>query len=116
MSEPTSAEIESQLKGKTLIVYWFMLRAPDLPVGVREVQRELGFSSPSVSAHHLDKLHSLGLVDKSLRGEYFLKREVKVGEWADSWFLDTFSIQSGSQPCSSSISCFMDTAGESTTL
>jgi len=79
MSGPSLAEIESQLKGKTLLVYWFMLRAQDSPVGVREVQRKLGFSSPSVAAHHLDKLLSLGLVEKSPRGEYFLTKEVKVG-------------------------------------
>jgi DNA-binding transcriptional ArsR family regulator len=79
MSDASLAEIESQLKGKTLIVYWFMLRSHGSPVGVREIQRELGFSSPSVAAHHLDKLLSLGLVEKTLRGEYFLTREVKVG-------------------------------------
>ena len=79
MGEPSLAEIESQLKGKTLLVYWFMLKAQSSPVGVREIQRALGFSSPSVSAHHLDKLLSLGLVEKTMRGEYFLKREVKVG-------------------------------------
>lgn len=71
--------IESQLKGKTLLVYWFVLRVPGSKVGVREIQRALGFSSPSVAAHHLDKLLSLGLVDKTLRGEYILKEEVKVG-------------------------------------
>lgn len=71
--------IESQLKGKTLLVYWFMLRSPSSTVGVREIQRSLGFSSPSVAAHHLDKLLSLGLIDKSLAGEYSLAQEVKVG-------------------------------------
>ncbi len=71
--------IESQLKGKTLLVYWFMLRSPSSSVGVREIQRTLGFSSPSVAAHHLEKLLSLGLVDKTLTGDYFLTREVKVG-------------------------------------
>ena len=79
MSDSSLDEIESQLKGKTLLVYWFMLKAHSSPVGVREIQRELGFSSPSVAAHHLDKLQSLGLVEKTLRGEYFLTREVKVG-------------------------------------
>lgn len=79
MSEPSQAEIESQLKGKTLLVYWLMLKSQSSPVGVREIQRTLGFSSPSVAAHHLDKLLSLGLVDKTMRGEYFLAREVKVG-------------------------------------
>lgn len=71
--------IESQLRGKTLLVYWFILRSPGSNIGVREIQRALGFSSPSVAAHHLEKLLSLGLVDKTLRGEYILKEEIKVG-------------------------------------
>jgi len=70
--------IESQLKGKTLLVYWFMLRSPGSKVGVRQVQRALGFSSPSVASYHLDKLRSLRLVG-NLRGDYFLKEDVKVG-------------------------------------
>lgn len=73
------SRIEAQLKGKTLLVYWFILKSPKSSVGVREVQRALGFSSPSVAAHHLDKMVSLGLVKKSPTGEYILKREVKVG-------------------------------------
>ncbi len=73
------AVIESALKGKTLLVYWYLLKYSGSSVGVREVQRSLGFSSPSVAAHHLDKLLSLGLVDKSRTGEYFLLQEVKVG-------------------------------------
>jgi len=71
--------IESQLRGKTLLVYWFILKSPGSNIGVREIQRSLGFSSPSVAAHHLEKLLSLGLVDKTLRGEYILKEEIKVG-------------------------------------
>ncbi len=78
MSDTTQAEIESQLKGKTLMVYWLLLKSQS-PPGVREIQRTLGFSSPSIASHHLDKLCSLGLVKKSLRGEYYLTREVKVG-------------------------------------
>ena len=70
--------IESQLKGKTLLVYWFMLRSPGSKVGVRQIQRALGFSSPSVASYHLDKLRSLGLVE-NLLGDYFLKEDVKVG-------------------------------------
>jgi predicted DNA-binding transcriptional regulator len=73
------AVIESQLKGKTLLVYWYLLRSSSSSVGVREVQRALGFSSPSVAAHHLTKLLSLGLVDQKGTGEYFLTQEVKVG-------------------------------------
>jgi len=79
MDDAFLAEIESILKGKTLIVYWFMLKSRGSPVGVREIQRSLGFSSPSVAAHHLEKLLSFGLVEKTERGEYVLTRVVKVG-------------------------------------
>jgi len=85
MSElkPTSpsdlAQIESELKGKTLQIYWYMLRSPGSHVGVREIQRQLHLSSPSVASHHLEKLVSLDLVDKTLTGEYYVKQEVKVG-------------------------------------
>lgn len=78
-STPDLAQIESELKGKTLLVYWHMLKTPTSSVGVREIQRTLHFSSPSIAAHHLEKLISLGLVDKSGTGEYFLTQEVKIG-------------------------------------
>jgi len=71
--------IESQLKGKTLLVYWFMLKTPGSAIGVREIQRTLGFSSPSVASHHLEKLLSLGLIEKTPQGEYILREEIKVG-------------------------------------
>ena len=71
--------VESELKGKTLLVYWYLLGSSGSRVGVREVQRSLGFSSPSVAAYHLDRLCSLGLVEKNMTGEYFLVQEVKVG-------------------------------------
>src|SRR3989304_6276197 len=73
------AQIESELKGKTLLVYWHLLKSSGTQVGVREIQRSLKFSSPSVAAHHLEKLVSLGLVDKTGTGEYYLTQEVKVG-------------------------------------
>jgi|GEM_PF-1549055 transcriptional regulator, ArsR family len=50
--------IEGELKGKTPQVYLYMLKRNE-PVGVREVQRDLDFSSPSVASYHLDKLISL---------------------------------------------------------
>jgi hypothetical protein len=70
--------IESELKGKTLLVYMHMIKNPNDPVGVREVQRELGFSSPSVSSYHLNKLQELGLVENEY-GDYKLVKDVKVG-------------------------------------
>jgi predicted DNA-binding transcriptional regulator len=83
MTEPKPAsdltQIESELKGKTLQIYWYMLRSPGSHVGVREIQRALHLSSPSVAAHHLEKLVTMGLVDKTRIGEYYITQEVKVG-------------------------------------
>lgn len=71
--------LESMLKGKTLVVYWYMLQQPSRSVGVREVQRALKFSSPSIAVHHLEKLEDLGLIRKKPTGEYVLEEEVKIG-------------------------------------
>lgn len=73
------AFLESELKGKTLLVYWYLLQQPTHTVGVREVQRALHFSSPSIAVHHLEKLQDLKLVEKKVTGEYVLQEEVKVG-------------------------------------
>jgi len=73
------AVLESNLKGKTLLVYWYLLRQSDFKAGVREIQRSLGFSSPSIAVHHLNKLAELGLVKRTKTGEYMLVQEVKVG-------------------------------------
>jgi len=73
------AFLESELKGKTLLVYWYLLQQPTHTVGVREVQRSLNFSSPSIAVHHLQKLENLGLIGKKGTGEYVLEEEVKIG-------------------------------------
>ncbi|MDI6691068.1 MAG: hypothetical protein QME50_04260 [Candidatus Bathyarchaeota archaeon] len=77
--EIDSAVLESALKGKTLLVYWYLLQQPTHTVGIRQVQRALGFSSPSIAVHHLGKLEDLRLVRKKTTGEYVLEEEVKVG-------------------------------------
>jgi predicted DNA-binding transcriptional regulator len=43
------------LHGKTLLVYRFIITKNE-PVGVREIQRKLKFSSPSLAQYHIDKL------------------------------------------------------------
>jgi hypothetical protein len=49
-------------------------------MSVREVQRSLHFSSPSVAQHHLEQLRGLGLVAKQdVGGSYSLVSEVKIG-------------------------------------
>jgi DNA-binding transcriptional ArsR family regulator len=72
-------EIEYALRGKAWKVYWFLLKT-GAPVGVREVQRALHFSSPSIAFHHLEQLRELGLVTKQeVGGHYVLVSEVKIG-------------------------------------
>ena len=48
-------------------------------VGVREVQRDLGFSSPSVANYHIDKLIELVLVSQDEYGRYYVVQKVHVG-------------------------------------
>ena len=79
MAEGSPSHVESELKGKTLLVYWYFIRQGNVSVGVRTVQRALNLSSPSVASHHLEKLRRLGLLDKDSLGEYRLVGEVKVG-------------------------------------
>ncbi len=52
------------------------------PIGVRDIQRELNLSSPSVARYHLSKLENAGLV-KRQNGNYivskiFLENSVKI--------------------------------------
>jgi len=49
-------------------------------MSVREVQRTLHFSSPSVAQHHLEQLRDLGLVQKEeAGGNYSLTSQIKIG-------------------------------------
>jgi len=49
-------------------------------MSVREVQKALRFSSPSVAQHHLERLCELGLAQKQTAGGcYVLASKVKVG-------------------------------------
>jgi predicted DNA-binding transcriptional regulator len=66
---------ESQLKGNTLRTYLYVVTHKK--TGVREVQRELHFSSSSLAQYHLTKLVDLGLVTEQ-GGEYFLADQIKV--------------------------------------
>ena len=76
--EDEKAKIEYELRGKTLKVYLYVMRQGK-PVGVREVQRELGFSSPSVAFHHMDKLTRLGIIEQDSMGNYVLTKKVDPG-------------------------------------
>jgi predicted DNA-binding transcriptional regulator len=80
LQEEKDKIIESELKGLTLRIYWHILSLKKKEsIGVRSIQRSLGLSSPSVASHHLEKLKTLGLLDKDATGEYRLVNQVKVG-------------------------------------
>ncbi len=68
----------SELKGTTLRVYWVLLKHGEKGAGPRDIMRELGLSSPSVAAYHLEKLRNLGLVEKTEGGVYLPKKNVDV--------------------------------------
>jgi len=78
LSEIDQGKIDDQLKGNTLKVYMLLLRAPSASVGIREVQRALKFSSPTLAQYHLEKLRELGLVKKEST-EYVITPDVKIG-------------------------------------
>jgi len=69
---------ESEIHGTTLRVYWFLFKNTG-SVGVRETQRALSMSSPSIALYHLEKLRELGVADKNVHGEYSLREQVHVG-------------------------------------
>ncbi len=91
MSSFDEEKIASELRGNTLRVYWALLNSSDGTMGVRELQRKLGFSSPALAAYHLNKLVEMKLVARE-RGDYRLVREVRVGVLKQFVKLGTFLL------------------------
>ncbi|UCH57710.1 MAG: helix-turn-helix transcriptional regulator [Candidatus Bathyarchaeota archaeon] len=91
MSSLNDEKIASELRGNTLRAYWALLNSKDGVLGVRELQRRLGFSSPALASYHLNKLTDMKLVVKE-RGDYRLVREVKVGVLKQFIKLGTFLL------------------------
>jgi len=81
--------VDAQLKGNTLRVYVYALKKRK--VGVREVQRALLMSNPSLAQYHLNKLKDLGLVSEN-NGEYEVAGEVKVDVMRDFLRLGTLIV------------------------
>ena len=75
-----SGKVEAQLKGNTLRVYVYALKKGK--VGVREVQRSLSLSNPSLAQYHLNKLKELVLL-KENNGEYKIQDVVNVNVMRD---------------------------------
>ncbi len=73
-STPAIDQPEDTLKGTSLDVYRYLLKNGK-PVGVREMQRALSLSTPSLAAYHLDKLEEAGLIKKE-NGNYVINKVV----------------------------------------
>ena len=84
-------KIASEMRGNTLRAYWALLNSKGGVIGVRELQRSVGFSSSALAAYHLSKLEDLGLAE-NVRGDYHLIREVRVGVLKQFIRLGTFML------------------------
>ncbi len=77
-------EPKDVLRGTTLDVYRFLLKSSK-PVGIRELQRALNLSSPSVANYHLSKLEDAGLLKKQEGAytvcKYLLENSIKVSHF-----------------------------------
>ena len=76
-------ELISNLTGRTLMIYFVLLNKKS--IGVRELQRHLDLSSPSVAKYHLDKLVNLHLVENR-NGIYHLDKKADL-PLLTSWVL-----------------------------
>ena len=79
----TREEVVRRLNGRTLMIYFVLLNKGQ--IGVRELQRHLNLSSPSVARYHLEKLTELFLVENR-NGTYFLVRKADLPVLT-SWIL-----------------------------
>jgi hypothetical protein len=66
-----------QLSGTTWNVYLYILTAKN-PVGVRDVWRNLAFSSPSLAQYHVNKLLTLNLLHQTVDGKYLVKEKEQI--------------------------------------
>jgi hypothetical protein len=68
------------LRGNTLRVYMHILRSSNgnSSIWVREIQKELRLSSPTLAKYHLEKLAGMGLLMQNGDASYSLLKKVRV--------------------------------------
>jgi hypothetical protein len=66
-----------QIYGKTWDVYLCILTS-SAPIGVREIWRALGLSSPSLAQYHVNKLLDLKLIENTVDGKYVTNDEERL--------------------------------------
>jgi len=74
--------IEDVLRGKALKIYLLLLKT-GRPMRVREIQRKLKLSTPSLVIYHISKLHELGVVKKTENDLYYASELIKSSYLAD---------------------------------
>jgi DNA-binding transcriptional ArsR family regulator len=62
-----------EIKGNTLRVYLYLLQSG--ATELRDVQRSLGFSTPSLASYHLGKLVDAGYVSQDDQGRYSVTKD-----------------------------------------
>jgi hypothetical protein len=68
---------DEELEGTTFRVYLYVVKE-GRPVGPRDVMRGASLSSPSVAYRHLQKLETLGWLQKNTYGEYVMKEKANI--------------------------------------
>ena len=66
-----------QVYGKTWDVYICILTSSG-PIGVRDIWRDLGLSSPSLAQYHVNKLVELRLIESTPQGKYVTNDEERL--------------------------------------
>ena len=66
-----------QIYGKTWDVYLCILTS-SAPIGVRDIWRALGLSSPSLAQYHVNKLLDLRLIESTTGGKYVTNDEERL--------------------------------------
>ncbi|HDD64235.1 MAG TPA: hypothetical protein ENF53_03665 [Thermoprotei archaeon] len=68
---------KKQFSRTTVKIYEFMLMHGK-PIGIRELQRKLNLSSPSLAAYHLKILEKEELIERLPDGKYAVKKTVRL--------------------------------------
>ncbi|PSN98515.1 hypothetical protein B9Q11_02165 [Candidatus Marsarchaeota G2 archaeon ECH_B_SAG-F08] len=64
---------KQEIRGNTLRVYLYLLRHGECEL--REIQRALGFSTPSLASYHLNRLVKAGYVKQNEDGKYYAVKD-----------------------------------------
>lgn len=76
MEKDGEGSVELSLQGTALRIYWHLIRQRT-SAGIREIQRALMLSSPSLVRHHIDRLEQAGFVQRTEEG-FVAVRNIRV--------------------------------------